>query len=54
MRMQEKDRDIKIPSWYYKLPLWFVELLSDIALEINHRMPTIKKNKKTINTKFCI
>lgn len=49
MRTYEKDTDIKIPNWYFKLPQKVLDCICDIGLSINRLLPQPhkKKTKKT-------
>jgi hypothetical protein len=45
MRTYEKDTEIKIPSWYLKLPQKTINRISDIGLAINHLLPQPRKKR---------
>ena len=50
MRTYEKDTELKIPSWYLKLPQSVLNRISDMCIAISHILPQ-KKVKKSSNTK---
>ncbi len=49
MRVYEKDTDIKVPNWYYKLPLKTVDRISDIGLTLNRLIPCPRNKRKKQN-----
>lgn len=43
MRTYEKDTDIKIPNWYFKLPQKVLDCICDVGLAINRLLPQSRK-----------
>jgi hypothetical protein len=47
MRTYENDTDLKIPKFYYKIPLRVLDFLCDIGLSINRLKPQKRKKNKS-------
>jgi len=53
MRVHEKDTELKIPTWYLKLPQGVINFISDMCVAISHFLNR-KKSRKNSNTKFYL
>lgn len=47
MRTYEKDTDVKIPSWYLRLPQKTLNRISDTGLTINRLLSRPRKKNAT-------
>lgn len=56
MRVHEKDTELKIPSWYLKLPQGALNVISDMCIALSHLLSRKKKVKSTNtrNVKFYL
>ena len=45
MRVQEKDTELKIPSWYLKLPQGVLNVISDICIALSHLFVAKKESQ---------
>ena len=53
MRVHEKDTELKIPTWYLKLPQGVINFISDMCVAISHFLNR-KKSRNNSNTKFYL
>lgn len=44
MRTYENDTDLKIPNWYYRLPLFVLNFMSNLGITLSRKV-----SKKEIN-----
>ena len=56
MKAYEKDTDVKIPTWYLKLPQKVLDFVSDMGIVLNRMLTRRKKIDRTNkrNVKFYL
>ena len=56
MRVHEKDTELKIPKWYWRLPQNVINHISDMCVALSHFLSRKKTrcNTKNSNIKFYL